>query len=44
MEAGEKEAILSVDLELDTVEEVRRRIAVFADRRPEVYAPLLQQK
>jgi predicted amidohydrolase len=44
MEAGEKEAILSVDLELDTVEEVRRRIAVFADRRPEVYAQLWQEK
>ncbi|HHV56590.1 MAG TPA: carbon-nitrogen family hydrolase [Firmicutes bacterium] len=44
VEAGEEEVILSVNLNLDSVAEVRRRIAVFADRRPEVYAPAPQCK
>lgn len=44
VEAGEQEVILTAELDLDSVAEVRRRIAVFADRRPEVYAPLLNDK
>ncbi|RYL88904.1 carbon-nitrogen family hydrolase [Sporolactobacillus sp. Y61] len=36
-EADENEGILSVDLPLSAVEEVRSRIPVFEDRRPEIY-------
>ncbi len=36
-EAGEEEAILSAEIDLDLVNEVRGRIPVFADRRPKIY-------
>lgn len=37
VEAGETEALLTVSLDLALVEEVRRRIPVFEDRRAELY-------
>ncbi|TFE30058.1 carbon-nitrogen family hydrolase [Cohnella luojiensis] len=36
-EAGEEEAILSAEVDLGLVDEVRGRIPVFADRRPAIY-------
>ncbi|MCD9021099.1 carbon-nitrogen family hydrolase [Cohnella silvisoli] len=36
-EAGEEEAILSAEIDLALVDEVRGRIPVFADRRPTIY-------
>ena len=38
IEGGEEEMLLTASLEMERVAEVRRRIPVFADRRPEVYA------
>jgi omega-amidase len=37
VEAGETPALLNVDIEMDAVEDIRQRIPVFEDRRPEVY-------
>lgn len=37
-EAGEEEAILWADIDLDLVGEVRNRIPVFEDRRPQLYS------
>ncbi len=37
LEAGAMPGLYTVDIELDTVEEVRRRIPVFQDRKPEYY-------
>ncbi len=37
VEAGEQPQTLTVDIEMDLVDEVRKRIPVFEDRRPEVY-------
>lgn len=39
-EAGKEESLLNVDLDLTQVQAVRRRIAVYNDRRPEIYATL----
>ncbi|NHC41008.1 carbon-nitrogen family hydrolase [Bacillus sp. MM2020_1] len=36
-EAGESEEILSAEIEMDLVKEVRKQIPIFADRRPEFY-------
>lgn len=36
-EAGEEEGILTAELRMELVEEVRSRIPVFADRRPSLY-------
>lgn len=36
-EGGEEEAILSADIRLDLVDEVRRNIPIFEDRRPHLY-------
>ncbi|WML27671.1 carbon-nitrogen family hydrolase [Neobacillus sp. OS1-33] len=36
-EAGENEEILSAEIEMDLVKEVRKQIPIFADRRPEFY-------
>lgn len=36
-EAGEEETILYADIDLDLVDEVRSRIPVFEDRRPQLY-------
>ncbi len=41
-EAGEEEIILNVDLDLSQVQAVRQRIAVYNDRRPEIYKELLK--
>lgn len=40
VEAGEDPALLTVDIELNLVDEVRRQIPVFEDRRPETYEAL----
>jgi omega-amidase len=40
-EAGEEEIILNVDLDLTQISAVRQRIAVYDDRRSEVYRKLL---
>jgi predicted amidohydrolase len=37
VEAGEQPQTLTVDIEMDLVDEVRKRIPIFEDRRPEVY-------
>ncbi|MBH5317900.1 carbon-nitrogen family hydrolase [Paenibacillus sp. GSMTC-2017] len=37
-EAGEEETILYADIDLDLVDQVRTRIPVFEDRRPELYS------
>lgn len=37
VEGGEEEALLSVQIDLDKVSEVRSRIPIFEDRRPELY-------
>ena len=37
VEAGESEQLLTVDIDLDEVDEVRAKIPVFEDRRPSVY-------
>ena len=37
IEGGETEALLTVRIDLDTVEATRARIPIFADRRPELY-------
>ena len=34
---GGQEVLLTAEINLDKVDEVRRRIPVFEDRRPEVY-------
>jgi predicted amidohydrolase len=39
VEAGETEVLLTAEVDLSMVEEIRQRMSVFADRRPEVYAP-----
>lgn len=39
-EAGENPMLLTAEIDLDLVEEVRERIPVFEDRRPELYEPL----
>ncbi|MEH7501739.1 carbon-nitrogen family hydrolase [Neobacillus drentensis] len=36
-EAGESEEILSAEIEMDLVKEVRRQIPIFTDRKPEFY-------
>jgi len=36
-EAGEGEQLLTVDIDLDEVDEIRKRIPVFEDRRPDAY-------
>ena len=36
-EAGESEEILSAEIEMDLVKEVRKQIPIFADRKPEFY-------
>jgi deaminated glutathione amidase len=40
VEAGESPALLTVEIEMDLVGEVRRRIPVFEDRNPGTYEPL----
>ena len=40
VEAGESPALLTVDIEMDLVDDVRRRIPVFEDRNPGTYEPL----
>lgn len=37
VEAGDTETLLTVTVDLDTVDDVRTRIPVFRDRRPDVY-------
>jgi len=37
VEAGETEVLLTVSLDMDVVQEVRRCLTVFEDRRPGVY-------
>lgn len=37
VEGGETEALLTVSIDLGTVETVREKIPIFADRRPELY-------
>lgn len=37
IEAGETPQLVTTEIELETVEEVRKRIPVFEDRRPELY-------
>lgn len=37
LEAGETPGLLNIDIEMDVVDEIRQRIPVFEDRRPEVY-------
>lgn len=37
VEAGEAEALLTVSLDMGLVEEARRTLTVFADRRPDIY-------
>ena len=39
VEAGETEVLLTVSIDMDLVQEVRRRLTVFEDRRPDVYGP-----
>jgi len=40
VEGGESPMLLTADIELDLVDEVRQRIPVLTDRRPELYEPL----
>ena len=37
IEAGEEEMLVTAEIDLNLVDEVRMRIPVFRDRRPEVY-------
>lgn len=37
VEAGESEQLLTVDIDIDEVDEVRQRIPIFEDRRPDTY-------
>jgi omega-amidase len=37
VEAGEQPIMLTAEIEMDNVEDIRRRIPVFEDRRPELY-------
>ena len=37
VEAGETPALLTADIDMDAVDEIRKRIPVFEDRRPELY-------
>lgn len=37
VEAGETPSLLTVDIDMDAVDEIRQRIPVFEDRRPELY-------
>ena len=37
IESSETEALLTVRIDLDTVEATRAKIPIFADRRPELY-------
>lgn len=37
VEGGNREALLTAEIDLEQVDEVRRRIPVFEDRRPDVY-------
>jgi len=39
VEAGESEILLTVSLDMGLVQDVRRRLPVFDDRRPDVYYP-----
>ncbi|WP_420491379.1 nitrilase-related carbon-nitrogen hydrolase [Neobacillus drentensis] len=36
-EAGESEEILSAEIEMDLVKEIRKQIPIFTDRKPEYY-------
>jgi predicted amidohydrolase len=40
IEGGESPMLLTAEIELDLVEEVRQRIPILSDRRPEAYEPL----
>jgi predicted amidohydrolase len=40
VEAGEETALLTVDFELDRVDQARAKIPVLDDRRPDLYEPL----
>ena len=40
VEAGEDPQLLTVEIELDRVKEVRQAIPVFDDRRPDIYETL----
>jgi predicted amidohydrolase len=40
VEAGEDPGLFTAEIDLDRVAEVRARIPVFEDRRPELYEPL----
>ncbi len=44
VEAGESEILLTVSLDLRLVQDVRRQLTVFDDRRPDVYGSLVQEK
>lgn len=37
VEAGESEMLITAVIDLDTVDEVRKKIPIFQDRRPEIY-------
>ena len=39
VEGGETGVLYTAEIDLSMVEEIRQRMSVFADRRPEVYAP-----
>jgi predicted amidohydrolase len=41
IEAGEDETLLTADIDLANVDEIRSRIPVFADRRPQIYRQTL---
>lgn len=43
VEAGEDEILLTVSLSFELVQDVRRQLTVFDDRRPDVYDSLVQQ-
>ncbi len=44
VEAGESEILLTVSLDIQLVQDVRQRLTVFHDRRPDVYYPQPQEK
>jgi len=37
VEGGSSETLLTAEIDLDKVDEVRQRIPVFKDRRPDIY-------
>lgn len=41
IEAGEEEMLVTCELDLGRVDEVRRKIPIFQDRRPELYEPAM---